>query len=396
MPTYNDEDTILNTIDSLYQQDYDNWQLIIINDGGNDLKDILANYLTDKRILLIQNINNKGQVEALKTSLSFIQGELVASLNSDDILIPHCLKRLVAYFDNIDIDGIFCDLIQIDESNTVKGMIRVVNQLSRYSAIDVLLRNGQTGLISDNFFCRVNFFFSTIVPHSLSARNVYWLSLSNPFNIPHLIKVPSWYQYRVYANNYIHSEVGKFLLLKNSLNIIYKLSAKYVIIGETVQSYFWRGIFKISFFKNIYSYIFHPLFTMRKQESIHSRKYYQYLYKKFKQLAYKIYGKDVPVFLGYILEWYQNVLKNKRDNILKIHKDEAEKYKISSSDIDLFRDIQNQESNFSQILNFLSQQAVTEIEVDNKDTFIIIDTLISNSGLPISIRMLDNTNNNSI
>jgi len=66
MPTYNDEDTILASIASLYQQDYDNWQLIIINDGGNDLKDILADYLNDKRIILIQNVNNKGQIDALK------------------------------------------------------------------------------------------------------------------------------------------------------------------------------------------------------------------------------------------------------------------------------------------------------------------------------------------
>jgi len=259
-------------------------------------------------------------------------------LHSDDLLVAHSLKKLVVYFDKIDINGIFCDLIQIDENNTVKGMIQVVNQLSRYSAIDVLLRNGQTGLIPDIFFCRVDFFFSTVVPNYFNGDSFYWLSLANPFNIPHLIKVPSWYQYRVYANNYIHSDVCKYLLLKNCLNIIYKLSTKYAIIFETVQSYFWRGIFKISFFKNIYSYIFHPVFVMRKQESIHSRKYYQYLYKKFKYLAYKIYGRDVPVFLGYILEWYQNALKNNRDNILKIHKDEAEKYKIKRvAYIDLFR-----------------------------------------------------------
>ncbi|MGC9090092.1 MAG: glycosyltransferase family A protein, partial [Caldisericia bacterium] len=33
MPTYNDKDTIRDSISSLYQQDYDNWELIIINDG---------------------------------------------------------------------------------------------------------------------------------------------------------------------------------------------------------------------------------------------------------------------------------------------------------------------------------------------------------------------------
>ena len=49
MPTYNDADTILETLDSLVVQKYDNWELIIIDDGSSDdTKTVIEKYKKKK------------------------------------------------------------------------------------------------------------------------------------------------------------------------------------------------------------------------------------------------------------------------------------------------------------------------------------------------------------
>lgn len=45
MPTYNDSSTIIDTIDSVANQSYSNWQLIIMNDGSTDnVEDVIKQY----------------------------------------------------------------------------------------------------------------------------------------------------------------------------------------------------------------------------------------------------------------------------------------------------------------------------------------------------------------
>ncbi|MDH6310617.1 glycosyltransferase involved in cell wall biosynthesis [Dysgonomonas sp. PFB1-18] len=85
MPTYNQSAYIRRAIQSLFSQTYQQWELIIINDGCTDNTEIyIQDYLSDNRISYIKNERNKGLGFALNQGLDMAKYEYIAYLPSDD------------------------------------------------------------------------------------------------------------------------------------------------------------------------------------------------------------------------------------------------------------------------------------------------------------------------
>ncbi|MGD0780414.1 MAG: FkbM family methyltransferase [Dehalococcoidales bacterium] len=93
MPTYNGRGTIGRAIKSIINQTYQNWSLIIVDDGGEDIRDIIEEF-EDKRIRYIQ-AEHKGKSHALNVGIANSQGEYVGYLDDDDILYPIHFEVLV-------------------------------------------------------------------------------------------------------------------------------------------------------------------------------------------------------------------------------------------------------------------------------------------------------------
>ena len=86
MPAFNDAQYIQQAINSVQAQAYENWELIIIDDGSNDetLNIILTAAKADGRIHVIQHPKNVGLTQSLNDGLAVAQAELIARLDSDD------------------------------------------------------------------------------------------------------------------------------------------------------------------------------------------------------------------------------------------------------------------------------------------------------------------------
>jgi glycosyltransferase involved in cell wall biosynthesis len=85
MPTFNQAAFIRRAIHSLQYQIYENWELIIINDGCTDnTEDILSEFSIDKRIHFIKNKGNQGLGHALNQGLDVAIFDHIAYLPSDD------------------------------------------------------------------------------------------------------------------------------------------------------------------------------------------------------------------------------------------------------------------------------------------------------------------------
>ncbi|MBC7949412.1 MAG: glycosyltransferase [Chitinophagaceae bacterium] len=99
MPAYNAGAYISEAISSVLLQDYQDYELLVVNNGSTDdtVEEILSFH--DPRIRLI-NENRNGIAYALNTGLGAAKGELIARFDADDICTPDRLSRQVDFFDS--------------------------------------------------------------------------------------------------------------------------------------------------------------------------------------------------------------------------------------------------------------------------------------------------------
>ncbi|MGF9965821.1 glycosyltransferase family 2 protein [Bacillus rhizoplanae] len=98
-PSYNSARFITETIQSVQQQTYEQWEMIIIDDGStDDSVSIITEYIkNDSRIRLLSLKQNVGIAAARNIGLKEARGKYVAFLDSDDIWFPHKLYEQISF-----------------------------------------------------------------------------------------------------------------------------------------------------------------------------------------------------------------------------------------------------------------------------------------------------------
>jgi glycosyltransferase involved in cell wall biosynthesis len=91
MPAYNAQKYIGEAIESVLSQTFENFELLIINDGSTDQTSQLILSYTDERIRVI-NQDNKGIAIALNNGLNYAKSNLIARFDADDICLPQRLE----------------------------------------------------------------------------------------------------------------------------------------------------------------------------------------------------------------------------------------------------------------------------------------------------------------
>ena len=103
MPVYNGKEYIRESIESIINQTYPNWEFIIVNEYGSDdgSKEIIMEYAKkDERIKLIQNTKREGIAASLNIGLKASSGDYIARMDSDDISGTERLEKQVKYLDS--------------------------------------------------------------------------------------------------------------------------------------------------------------------------------------------------------------------------------------------------------------------------------------------------------
>ncbi|KZX12189.1 glycosyltransferase [Methanobrevibacter curvatus] len=85
MPTYNRSKVIPDAIISVISQTYENWELIIVDDGGTDNTGEIVHKFNDKRIIYHKLSSNKGSAIARNTALAMSKGSIISYLDDDNI-----------------------------------------------------------------------------------------------------------------------------------------------------------------------------------------------------------------------------------------------------------------------------------------------------------------------
>lgn len=137
MPAFNVEKFIDQAIQSVFDQSFTNWELIICDDGSADGSKRIAERWASKdpRIKVLKNRFEKGAAGARNTCLSKAQGRYIAFLDSDDLWHPQKLEKqidhmiktesvfCVSYYDVMDEDGAHSRGVQTPAKITFRHMM---------------------------------------------------------------------------------------------------------------------------------------------------------------------------------------------------------------------------------------------------------------------------------
>jgi glycosyltransferase involved in cell wall biosynthesis len=98
IPVYNGSAFLRDAVDSILNQSYQNFEIIVINDGSTDNSLDILNTFIDNRIIII-NQTNVGFAKSLNIGIKYSRGELIARLDQDDICLVHRTAIQVEYFE---------------------------------------------------------------------------------------------------------------------------------------------------------------------------------------------------------------------------------------------------------------------------------------------------------
>lgn len=117
VPAYNVEEYIGQTIESVLNQDYTDFELIIIDDGSTDnTADVVNQYSKlDNRIRYVQQPNG-GAARARNKGLSLTKGEFIIFVDGDDVISKDFISSNIGYFsENPNLDWVAMSIKRVDK-----------------------------------------------------------------------------------------------------------------------------------------------------------------------------------------------------------------------------------------------------------------------------------------
>ncbi|HAS8351700.1 TPA: glycosyltransferase [Vibrio vulnificus] len=145
IPCYNHELFVQECIQSVIEQDYQNLELIIIDDGSKDnsiykIKEMISICETRFTKFEFRHRENKGLCSTLNEALEWTQGKYICSLASDDIWVNNKISLQVNYLNhNHQCIGVFGNITLIDESS--RSIKCISHRSKKFTFTDILLHN---------------------------------------------------------------------------------------------------------------------------------------------------------------------------------------------------------------------------------------------------------------
>ncbi|MEG2908333.1 MAG: glycosyltransferase family 2 protein [Erysipelotrichaceae bacterium] len=311
-PTYNDAQSIEDTLKSVIAQTYKQWEWIIVNDGSTDNTDELIHNLITK-----YNIANKvkyvyqkngDQLNAIIHGMEFISGDFVFILHTDDLLPSNdFFENSVSYLNsNPDCSGLFGDLILIDDAGNETGIQSVNEYIISDNVPPLLLLWLGRNLFTDVALHRVKPFSKVVKETYLTWNMPLWLNftMTKVEQLPYKKAPFPVLKYRVHEGNYINSELGKKNVINGEVRTALQLMKFYEIPNYERQYFKYRLMNKLGIVSH---------FKVKYDNSETQNKYNVLAFiisNRYKN------GVDDDLFLSSLLNFY----KNKKERTLLIDK----------------------------------------------------------------------------
>jgi len=213
VPTYNTEKFIRETIESVQNQTYQNWEMILADDASTDQTvAIIEEYAQkDSRIKLFKLPENKGNGFARNTALEKATGKYMAYLDADDLWFPEKLETQIQFLktNNLPFTFSFYDSID-EEGNDLNRRVESPNPLT-YNELFFCNYVGNLTAIYDADY------FGKIILETTQKRQDWriWLTILKQIKIAKPVPEPLAF-YRIRKDSVSSS---KFKLIKHNFAV---------------------------------------------------------------------------------------------------------------------------------------------------------------------------------
>lgn len=220
LPIHNVELYIKDCLDSIFKQTWENFELIIIDDGSTDNSQLVIKRYNDERLKYVKNEVNKGIVFSLNKGISLAKGKYIARIDGDDMMHKIRLEKQVQYLEmhpNIVIVGSWHYVI--NDSNEIIG-------LKEYPVHDQeikLLKFFMNPFSHPSLMMRKDIFKKNVYSDKFSYCEDYelWMKISDQFHVANIPECLTFF--RVHGvnsdNEYLKKQKEATLeLLSSTLN----------------------------------------------------------------------------------------------------------------------------------------------------------------------------------
>ncbi len=317
VPLYNSCIYIADTIKSVISQTYDNWELIIVDDGSSDGSlEIAKEYVDNQKTFLFTHANNvnKGVSKTRELGVSKATGEFISFLDADDLFMETKLEKQIAVFkNNKNVVLTHSKVELINDSKT-----SFFNDFSMFEKDKKYSYRTQNNWMNSNGICN-----STVIVRSKELKGL-------SFGLPQLFQYEDWLLWNLLGEKgdfyYLNEPLGQYRMhdesataavLKNKLVAPFskiELLLSYYLLSENFNSQRHNVIklLKNSLIDLLKVYSSNNLeivdsFTSDVYSGQDSESIYQQKYEELKREHLKLkddYGKRKK-----IKRWLQRILK---------------------------------------------------------------------------------------
>lgn len=123
IPTYNRAHLVGRAVQSVLNQTYQNFEVIVVDDGSVDNTEEVVKNFNNEIIRYIRHKENGGGAAARNTGIREAEGEYIAFLDDDDEWLPEKLKKQISLFDDksSELGVVYAGLIRVDETGEYVG-----------------------------------------------------------------------------------------------------------------------------------------------------------------------------------------------------------------------------------------------------------------------------------
>ncbi len=122
IPFYNAEEYLSDAIKSIFAQTFQDWELILVDDGSTDSSLEIANSIKDPRVRVISDGQNKKLPARLNQIAKEARGKYIARMDADDLCSPSRIeKQLELFAEDPSLDVVGTGMIYLDENDVPLG-----------------------------------------------------------------------------------------------------------------------------------------------------------------------------------------------------------------------------------------------------------------------------------